>query len=371
MANPQQHIKHYTLVDIEKYIQGKMSPAERHALEKAALQDLFLADALEGYTHSSPQQTASYLQHIQQQILNGRQQKNKQLFSKIWFKAAASVISICSVGAILWAVLDKENNLSKTIPNEQQILPPSKAIITPPNNIPLDKVSHQPNKKIPETEKPALPQQERTPTEIQPVNAMENNILKNEEDVVAKSLPSAPITQKEDNRLRIGYEGTEQKETGGRERNADDVKHKEGFDIVQKPKDIETKKLDNQPAAKTMQLKEVLTSSTYSKSVANDEMVQDADASPEGGWPAFEAYVQNKITAERAYATDTLLDSLKPIALTFSIDANGKPYNIQPVSSSGNADYDYTIISIIQQGPRWIHNEKNKRVKINIQLPEK
>ena len=36
----------------------------------------------------------------------------------------------------------------------------------------------------------------------------------NEEDVVAKSLPSAPITQKEDNRLRIGYEGTEQKETG-------------------------------------------------------------------------------------------------------------------------------------------------------------
>ena len=66
MANPQQHIKHYTLVDIEKYIQGKMSPAERHALEKAALQDLFLADALEGYTHSSPQQTASYLQHIQQ-----------------------------------------------------------------------------------------------------------------------------------------------------------------------------------------------------------------------------------------------------------------------------------------------------------------
>jgi hypothetical protein len=40
----------FTASDIERYYSGKMSPQERHALEKAALDDPFLADALEGYT---------------------------------------------------------------------------------------------------------------------------------------------------------------------------------------------------------------------------------------------------------------------------------------------------------------------------------
>ncbi len=41
--------KIYTAADFAKYHQGNMSFAEMHALEKAALDDAFLADALEGY----------------------------------------------------------------------------------------------------------------------------------------------------------------------------------------------------------------------------------------------------------------------------------------------------------------------------------
>jgi hypothetical protein len=41
--------KIYTAADIERYHKGLMDPAERHAIEKAALDDPFLADALEGY----------------------------------------------------------------------------------------------------------------------------------------------------------------------------------------------------------------------------------------------------------------------------------------------------------------------------------
>ncbi len=40
---------HYSAADIQRYLQGKMSAAEMHAIEKAALDDPFLADALEGY----------------------------------------------------------------------------------------------------------------------------------------------------------------------------------------------------------------------------------------------------------------------------------------------------------------------------------
>ena len=48
MAN-EHHIKHFTTADIERYHQGLLSAKERHDLEKAALEDPFLADALEGY----------------------------------------------------------------------------------------------------------------------------------------------------------------------------------------------------------------------------------------------------------------------------------------------------------------------------------
>lgn len=43
------HIKNFTAADIERYHKGLLSARERHALEKAALDDPFLADALEGY----------------------------------------------------------------------------------------------------------------------------------------------------------------------------------------------------------------------------------------------------------------------------------------------------------------------------------
>lgn len=46
------NIKNYTAADIEKYHKGKLSAKEMHDLEKAALDDPFLADALEGYAVS-------------------------------------------------------------------------------------------------------------------------------------------------------------------------------------------------------------------------------------------------------------------------------------------------------------------------------
>lgn len=45
-------IKHFTAVDIEKYHSGKLSVAEMHAIEKAAMDDPFLAEALEGYANA-------------------------------------------------------------------------------------------------------------------------------------------------------------------------------------------------------------------------------------------------------------------------------------------------------------------------------
>ncbi len=47
-------IKNYSATDIEKYQQGLLSAAEAHAMEKASLEDPFLADAMEGYAEAGP-----------------------------------------------------------------------------------------------------------------------------------------------------------------------------------------------------------------------------------------------------------------------------------------------------------------------------
>ena len=48
MANHQH--KNFTAKDIEMYHKGQLTPAEMHAMEKAALDDPMLADALEGFS---------------------------------------------------------------------------------------------------------------------------------------------------------------------------------------------------------------------------------------------------------------------------------------------------------------------------------
>lgn len=52
------NIKKFSAADIEKYHQGLLSVKERHDLEKAALEDPFLADALEGYAVADVNRTA-------------------------------------------------------------------------------------------------------------------------------------------------------------------------------------------------------------------------------------------------------------------------------------------------------------------------
>ncbi|WP_026770296.1 hypothetical protein [Asinibacterium sp. OR53] len=103
------HNRSYTLTDIEQYLQGSLSPAEMHAIEKAALQDPLLADAIEGYRGSSMHIARMHLQDIQQQLL---QQKNKQavvikggFVAKRWWRAAAVIIALAGIGGTVWYLM--------------------------------------------------------------------------------------------------------------------------------------------------------------------------------------------------------------------------------------------------------------------------
>jgi hypothetical protein len=67
MSDHKEHISHYTAADLQRYVQGKLSAREMHAMEKAALDDPFLADAMEGmqqaFTENEESLVTGQLQH--------------------------------------------------------------------------------------------------------------------------------------------------------------------------------------------------------------------------------------------------------------------------------------------------------------------
>ncbi|HET9825585.1 MAG TPA: carboxypeptidase-like regulatory domain-containing protein [Chitinophagaceae bacterium] len=114
MSEEKKH-KIFTAADIEKYHKGLLSPAEMHELEKAALEDPFLADALEGYGSARTNMDADLFE-LQQKL----QQRTSRsgvvpLVSKRtsfqWWKVAAAVIIFGGLGFLtLKFVLNRKDN---------------------------------------------------------------------------------------------------------------------------------------------------------------------------------------------------------------------------------------------------------------------
>lgn len=98
------HTKHYSAADIQRYLDGKMLPAEMHALEQAALDDPFLADALEGMQQTLAQHDASvmdaHLHDLQRQVYERTRKQSKQapVVAFRWWQAAAAAVIVITGG---------------------------------------------------------------------------------------------------------------------------------------------------------------------------------------------------------------------------------------------------------------------------------
>src|SRR5688572_846606 len=108
----EQNITSFTAADIERYHQGLMSSKERHALEKAALEDPFLADALEGYANATLNVSEDIAQ-LKKRIDN-RTEKTKitparpgRTSSFVWWKVAAMVVLVVGAGLLVYQLAFK------------------------------------------------------------------------------------------------------------------------------------------------------------------------------------------------------------------------------------------------------------------------
>ena len=108
----EKNIINYTVADIEKYWKGDLSPAEMHAIEKPAMDDPFLADALEGYKNTN--QPDADLDSLKEKLdkrvgaviplLNLKRKR----FTLV--RAAAAVIIIVGVGLLVQQLVFNDRN---------------------------------------------------------------------------------------------------------------------------------------------------------------------------------------------------------------------------------------------------------------------
>src|SRR5690348_10042121 len=102
------NIKSYTAADIEKYHKGLLSPREMHDLEKAALDDPFLADALEGFAVPGLNASADIAELKKR--LSDRTEEDRKVIplaaparsSFPWLRAAAMLILVAGAAFLVY-----------------------------------------------------------------------------------------------------------------------------------------------------------------------------------------------------------------------------------------------------------------------------
>ncbi|HEY5405596.1 MAG TPA: carboxypeptidase-like regulatory domain-containing protein, partial [Ginsengibacter sp.] len=109
--------KIYTAADFERYHSGAMSVNEMHEIEKAALEDPFLADALEGYTYALSFEND--IKQLKEKINEKQKKKNVFLITSItqsgWWRIVALFIIIAGAGYFFYKTnyKNKGNSLAK------------------------------------------------------------------------------------------------------------------------------------------------------------------------------------------------------------------------------------------------------------------
>jgi hypothetical protein len=117
----------FTINDFEKYFTNQLSNTERHTIEKAALTDPLVNDAMEGYENTNFELANKQLATIQQNIQGTQQEAAKVITmaatnnSKQWLRIAAAIIIMVGVGSTIWLVNNNNSIVEKPIayiPNE-------------------------------------------------------------------------------------------------------------------------------------------------------------------------------------------------------------------------------------------------------------
>jgi TonB family protein len=384
--------KRFTAGDIERYHSGQMSVQERHALEKAALDDPFLADALEGYayTHSPQADLAKIKSRLEEKL----HRRKVVPFSKQyrWLSAAAILLIVAGAGWFAHNNSSTEQNSIVRRPQQstQETAPaPDKIVeknLADTNNASVsnDMVLTAPKNKTSKEAPVAVPHlvisnavAENTDAQDTSrkdnslsrsrTNQVQNNISRNEGDInrgvvnnMSRNISPDPNVNYRNNQVSpqmnqvfrnndsFRNDAAFLKERNQRQSATDTINN---FTVVMEPEKVNSDEVI------------VLNKNPEKKKLDRYPKVTIDTLEPAEGYVKFDDYI-----AQNLKMPEELRD--KPISgevqLSFDVDKNGKPVNITVLKSLCEK-CDEEAIRLLKEGPKWKRN-RNKKGKITIKF---
>jgi TonB family protein len=114
-ANP--NIPTYSAADLLRYATGRMTAPEMHALEKATLEDPFLAEALEGYMEASTTHAQLVLQEQIENLPPKAQKKEQSIIIPLWrrtaFRIAVAALFIAGAGWLVFSLVQPKQSATQ------------------------------------------------------------------------------------------------------------------------------------------------------------------------------------------------------------------------------------------------------------------
>lgn len=293
---------------IQQYLEGKLDPKTMHQLEKQALDDPFLWEALEGYAYTSdPGADLSILQRqLHERIVH--LQENKKVFDLSWQRlsiAAAAAVLFISAGILFW--MNSNRSGAELAANHKQV---------EVSVIDRDSLSSV-------------------------ISSSENSAA------IAEEVRSVPPSD-----ARVAAYNPPEK-----------VKAASKAGSV-------TASLKADPASAETKLSARSSSSLKEQALADPSAAlsrvsaKELEVQPLAGWDTYRKYLEENI---RRPENEPVLKGR--IVLTFDVDPKGRPVNIKVLNGLTKA-YDAEAIRLIKDGPDWKEPEgiKNRTARVEVKF---
>jgi TonB family protein len=403
--------------DIEKYLKGELSPAERHALERKALDDPFLADALDGAEQLHGHTFSSDITELNEAIA-----KKRKTSVWIWpMRIAAGFILISVSTFIIWQATEfTETTQPIAYQNqEQESASPAPSDSGSTAIEEVGPIAPQPSKDIARRTNPSQPsaKQLKNSGEGSATQPVDNSKDMAEEEKIIETQPAEKIEETKEEEIPVAAKSTESdrakkemlaapeskvqarsavaavsgRKIKGRVTSSEDGSALPGVNVVLKGTTIGTvtnakgeyeivfteqdptlvyafiglnttevnagsrSEIDVSLSLDATQLSEVIVTG-YGISRADSEYTPTLDLThPTIGYRRFKQYLEDNLRYPQEAITKKIEGRVR---VEFTVETDGTLSNFKVLKSIGGG-CDEELIRLIKEGPKWIPSKKD------------